>query len=367
MKPLPRLLHLIILLVITLLVGSLGFLLRTRTAETVKATGIVRPARIVPISPTVSGLIETVFVREAQEVRRQALLARLADDALRAEREQATADGEQLRIEVGRLETLCASLSPVRAHPRYHEVRCTVHQARTEFLHADTLLQLEATLLRRNVGRPEELRARRHAREVACAAYAAARAESTTVWATLQQDSVAQHASLACRLSELAQCEARLRDLDRRLAALEIRAPIDGVVLTPDIELLQGCWAAQGEPILQLADWRQMRFRAQVSQSQQGRVRRGLPTRIFIDAFPHRAYKVFRGQVVEVAPQPVVVRDEICYPTMITITEPWIHEPDGTQVRLRPGMSGHVDIVVREGVPLLRLLLQRVHENQVAL
>lgn len=109
---------------------------------------------------------------------------------------------------------------------------------------------------------------------------------------------------------EARELKERMEELRSQMSSLELRAPGDGVVLTPRVEDLLGTYRKAGEPVLELGLTRRMRATVRVSEWDIRWVRPGQSVSLHLDAFPFRP---FSGKVHAVAPaasgRPVGVAD----------------------------------------------------------
>jgi RND family efflux transporter MFP subunit len=132
-----------------------------------------------------------------------------------------------------------------------------------------------------------------------------------------------------------------LSEIDRT----DLVAPIDGLVLTKDVELRRGERLSRGETFLDLADLSMMEVEVDVQEKNVDRVFTGRSARLKVHAYPGRT---FRGQIVRVAP-----RASAGGTFRVTVR---LSNEDGA---LRPGMTGraHLDTPNR---PILRAVLDPV-------
>ena len=109
-----------------------------------------------------------------------------------------------------------------------------------------------------------------------------------------------------------------------------IRAPIDGVIITRNVDPGQTVASMLQTPVLftVAADLRKMRVIAAVDEADIGEVAVGAHATFTVNAYPDR---VFEGIVTEVRNSPVVVQDVVTYGTII--------EVDNIDLALKPGMT----------------------------
>lgn len=116
-----------------------------------------------------------------------------------------------------------------------------------------------------------------------------------------------------------------------------IRSPIDGVVITRNVDPGQTVASMLQTPVLftVAADLRKMRVIAAVDEADIGEVAVGQKATFSVTAFPDR---VFEGVVTEVRSSPVVVQDVVTYGTII--------EVDNLDLALKPGMTASARVRV---------------------
>jgi HlyD family secretion protein len=133
--------------------------------------------------------------------------------------------------------------------------------------------------------------------------------------------------------------EAALQKSQIDLARCTITAPVDGVVISRNVDVGQTVAAAMTAPILFTiaGDLAKMRIEANVSEADIGGVKEGQETTFVVDAFPGR---VFKGRVQLVRYAPITVENVVSYVTVI--------EVDNEKLELRPGMTANVSIVLAQ-------------------
>ena len=163
-------------------------------------------------------------------------------------------------------------------------------------------------------------------------------------------ENAAPLADLEKAVADLNQAEAMLKikqaALERARVDLErctILAPVDGVVVSRNVELGQTVAASLQAPVLFTIanDLTKMNIEANVSEADIGGVRDGQDVSFTVDAFPERK---FQGKVTQVRYAPVIVENVVSYVCIISVANP--------KLELRPGMTANVAIELarREGV-----------------
>ena len=125
-----------------------------------------------------------------------------------------------------------------------------------------------------------------------------------------------------------------------------IRAPIDGIIITRNIDPGQTVASALQTPVLftVAADLRRMQVVAAVDEADVGEVVAGQPATFTVSAYPDR---VFHGVVTQVRNSPVVVQDVVTYGTVV--------EVDNADLALKPGMTASVHIRIAATSNTLRV------------
>jgi putative peptide zinc metalloprotease protein len=95
--------------------------------------------------------------------------------------------------------------------------------------------------------------------------------------------------------------EARVAGLRERIAELEIRAPSEGVVLTPRAEALQGQWVARGAVVLELGQPDSVELRIALAGPGAGYVRAGQPVQLLPESNVNSEIRAKLQQVSTVA------------------------------------------------------------------
>ncbi len=182
--------------------------------------------------------------------------------------------------------------------------------------------------------------------------------ELASVLAEQQQASKQREIELARRnvtesmLSDIEQerLAAKAELLRHRLASVEIRSPINGVVLTGSLERAQGAAIAMGDVIYEVAPPNHLRLEVLVPSDEVPHVQVGQPIQIWIDGITDSS---FRSTVSRIRPS-----SELREGKNVFVAEVLLPTLDS---RLRPGMNGSVRINCASN-PLFWNLFQRPWE-----
>jgi HlyD family secretion protein len=142
------------------------------------------------------------------------------------------------------------------------------------------------------------------------------------------------------------QSQASVNQAKLDLSHTIIDTPIDGVVISRNVDVGQTVAASFQAPVLFVIanDLAQMRVNAAVDEADVGRVRERQDVVFHVDAFPEREFK---GVIEQVRLNPTTVSNVVSYNTIVAV--------DNRDLLLRPGMTATVSIVVRKAENALRL------------
>ncbi|HTV09647.1 MAG TPA: efflux RND transporter periplasmic adaptor subunit [Candidatus Aquilonibacter sp.] len=154
--------------------------------------------------------------------------------------------------------------------------------------------------------------------------------------------------------SQVAQAEASLKQLEEQLSYTTITSPINGVVLSRDVQvgdavssiLVLGSTATL---VMTLGDTHQVYVKGKVDESDIGKVYLGQPARIKVQSFPDRT---FYGKVTKIAPLGVEKDNVTTFEVQISIDNP------GGE--LKANMTANAEIVLEEHKNVLTVPEQAV-------
>jgi HlyD family secretion protein len=146
--------------------------------------------------------------------------------------------------------------------------------------------------------------------------------------------------------AQVEQARASLTQAEVNLEKTRVFAPIDGIVVSRDVDVGQTVAASMQAPTLFsiAADLTRMRVNAGVDESDIGRIAEGQDVRFRVDAFPNEE---FEGVVSQVRLQPIVQQNVVTYGVMIGVVN--------GERKLRPGMTATVAIEVVRRDDVLRV------------
>lgn len=173
-----------------------------------------------------------------------------------------------------------------------------------------------------------------------------------------QQEVDQAEAQLAQSNASLLTRQAAVENANVDLARCTIRSPIDGIVISKQTEEGKTVAASLNAPTLFTIanDLAKMQITAAVAEADIGSVSQGQPVTFTVDAFPNRN---FTGTVTQVRNAPKTVSNVVTYDTIISV--------DNRDLKLRPGMTANVSVIVASRENTLRIpnsaLRVRLPEN----
>jgi HlyD family secretion protein len=146
--------------------------------------------------------------------------------------------------------------------------------------------------------------------------------------------------------AQLDQARAALDSAVLDLGYTTIYSPVDGIVVSRNVDAGQTLAATFQTPILFVIaqDLTQMQVNANVSESDIGGVSEGKPAHFRVDAYPK---EFFEGTVTQVRNAPISIQNVVTYDVMITV--------NNQDLKLKPGMTANVTIVTEEKENPLRV------------
>jgi HlyD family secretion protein len=268
---------------------------RGAVVSSVSATGTLEPVDVVEVGTQVSGSIAALHADFNQAVTRGQVIATLDRAALQSQVDQAQATVIRLTAEVDRAQ-----------------------------------VQLDDAQVK--LGRAEQLSERQLIAEQEVD--------------TARSDTRVAEVSVRAARAQLEQAQAALTQARVNLSYTVISSPVNGIVLSRNVEAGQTVAAGLQAPTLFVIarSLDILQLEARVDESDIGRVEPGQPVAFTVDAYPGRG---FSGVVRQVRLQPTVTQNVVSYTTVIDVPNP--------DRLLRPGMTATLDIEVARADDVLRV------------
>ncbi|PYO26765.1 MAG: efflux RND transporter periplasmic adaptor subunit, partial [Candidatus Rokuibacteriota bacterium] len=170
-------------------------------------------------------------------------------------------------------------------------------------------------------------------------------AQAAAVSSAEAQLKVAQ-AQLDTARAQVGQSEASLRQSQLDLEHTIIRAPVEGVVVSRNVDVGQTVAASLQAPTLFTIaqDLSKMQVDTSMDEADVGRIVLGQKATFTVDAFPGR---VFRGEVVQIRKAPQIVQNVVTYDVVVSA--------ENLELKLLPGMTANVKVVTDQKADVLRI------------
>ncbi|MFC1491498.1 efflux RND transporter periplasmic adaptor subunit [Nitrospinota bacterium] len=317
----------------------------------VSASGTLNAVNTVLVGSQVSGQIKELLADYNSPVRKGQVIARIAPEIFEAKVDKARAEVEVARAEVltqlAQLEQSRADLDNSRA--ALASVRAQTAKARVALLDAKRNLKRKAALFKESLISRSDKDATEAAYESALAQFNSARAQEKAQGSNIQAASArlkVAKAKLQAAKAQVKQREASLRQAEADLSYTIIRAPVNGVVVSRNVDVGQTVAASLQAPTLFTIaeDLRQMQVNALVDEADISQIRVSQTATFTVDSFPGRT---FRGRVVQVRKAPQVTQNVVTYDVVIS--------GDNPNLRLLPGMTANVSLVVVRKQNILKI------------
>ena len=146
-------------------------------------------------------------------------------------------------------------------------------------------------------------------------------------------------AQLALEQAQVKQAQASLNSAQTELSYTEIKAPVDGIVISKAVEVGQTVAASFETPELfsVAEDLTKMQIEASVVEADIAKVKEGQKVRFTVDSY---ADDYFYGTVTQVRNEATTTSNVVTYTVVIGI--------DNTDMKLKPGMTANVEIITAE-------------------
>jgi HlyD family secretion protein len=261
----------------------------------VTASGTLNPVVLVEVGSQVSGRIEKIYVDYNSRVKKGDILAELDQSQLIAKIEQNEAN--------------------------YRNAVAALERAKISLEIAQKKYERALSLFEKNLISNEE-------KEQAEASYLQAKA-----------DLIAQQARTEQAKSQL---EASKVDLSYAI----IRSPIDGVVISRNVNVGQTVAASfQAPKLFEIAnDLTKMEVECLVDEADVGKVKEGQKVKFTVEAYPN---ETFNGVVRQVRYSPITQQNVVSYSAIIDV--------DNSSLKLLPGMTATCSIIVGEARNVLKV------------
>jgi HlyD family secretion protein len=146
--------------------------------------------------------------------------------------------------------------------------------------------------------------------------------------------------------AQLSQSEAALRISETNLRYTKIVSPVNGIVVSRNVDTGQTVAASFQTPTLfNIAqDLTKMQIDSSVAEADIGKIQVGQPVEFTVDAYPDSP---FQGKVSEIRNAPITVQNVVTYDVVVKVDNP--------ELKLKPGMTANVSVIVSTKKDVLRV------------
>lgn len=282
---------------------------RGAITSTVTATGTLSALVTVQVGSQVSGRVEKIDADYNSHVKQGELIAQIDPSLFRANLVQANAS----------LASAKANLASARAN--LQERTATEQEQHDNYVRT-------AALARQGIVSAQQLVQAKATASAATAAVSAAQAQMAQAAAQVQtQVAAVDYAK-------------------QNLAYTNIYSPIDGTVISRNVDVGQTVQAAFQAPVLFTIakDLRSMQIDTSVGESDVGKLRKGMRAIFTVDAYPGHQ---FSGVVRQIRNAAQTVQNIVTYDAVIDVANP--------DLKLKPGMTANVEFIVDQEQDVVRI------------
>src|SRR5438128_2768448 len=293
-------------------------------AKSVVATGKVTPITKVEVKSKASGIVKKLLVDYGDKVKKGQLLAQLDKEEIQAQVEQSRAAVE-------------AAEANVRGTEADYE------RAKVDAEGPDVPLLKRA--YERAIGMAKQGVVSTSALEDAQKNYELSLNKQNVSKAQL----VVLRAKIGQSAAQVSQDRANLKQLEEQLGYTDIESPIDGVVLSRDVEMGDAVSSilvlgSSATLVMTLGDTSEVYVKGKVDESDIGKVYPGQPARIKVESFKD---KTFNGKVTRISPMGVEKDNVTTFEVRVSI-----NNPGG---ELKAEMTANAEIILEEHKSVLQI------------
>ena len=256
--------------------------------EKITASGIINPISTINIGTQVSGTIAEIFVDYNSEVKKDQLLAQI-DPALF----EATVNQRRAALNIAK-----AEVNVVKNDIEYYK---------------------------KHLNRIQKLNSSKYSTD--------SELESA------ERDYNNAVVQLGLKQATVNQAEAALQSAETELRYTKIISPVDGIVVSKEVEVGQTVAASFQTPTLfnVAEDLTKMQIEASIVEADIAKVKEGQVVEFTVDSFPDEK---FYGMVTQVRNNPITVSNVVTYEVIIDV--------NNQEAKLKPGITANVEIITAE-------------------
>jgi len=317
----------------------------------VSATGNPNAVVTVQVGSQVSGTILALFADFNTKVHKGQLIARIDPAPFQARVDQAQANLDAAQASVANAQAVIQ-----QATVNIQAATSSLAAAKANVLKAGAIANDDKVKVDRRVVMVNQGADSKEDLETAETTYSSAVADHDALLAQEQavEDNVkvakaqlnVANSLLAANQAQVKLAAAALQSAQLDLDHTNIKAPVDGVVVSRNVDVGQTVAASLAAPTLFLIaqDLTKMQVDTNVSEADVSRIRVDQPSTFTVDAYPGQ---VFKGKVTSIRQAPINVANVITYDAVIGVSN--------ADLKLFPGMTANVKILVNQRINVLRV------------
>ena len=289
----------------------------------VGATGTLAAVTTVQVGTQVSGTISELHADFNSEVKKGQLLAKLDPQLLEAQVQQQEAT---VRSAEATLNDDSASIATARAN---------LEKAKVDVLDKQRKFKRQQDLFADNLISRDDLDTAQAALDASVATQNASQAQLESAQARYKADQ-----------ARLGQSQAALDSAKVNLDHTVIVSPISGTIISRSVDVGQTVAASFSSPTLFTiaADLTKMQVNTNIDEADVGRISQGMPATFTVDAYPG---ETFSGTISQIRLAAETVQNVVTYNAIISVANP--------QLKLKPGMTSNVKIVISQAENVLKI------------
>lgn len=263
-------------------------LTRCTITQVVEASGTINPVNTVSVGSTVSGLMKAIYVDYNSEVKKGQLLAQIDPATFQAQVDQNQAQIINAEANLARLNAELVYAQ--KTYIRYKNLYAKNFIARSELDQAES-------------------------------------------------DYLSKKASIGAQGATIRQAQANYKTSMTNLGYTKIIAPVDGTIISRDIDVGQPVAASfQAPELFTIAqDLKKMQIEVNVSEADIGNVKTGQDVEYTLDGYQDQT---FYGKVTQVRLDSTTTSNVVTYTVIVSV--------DNEDLKLKPGMTANVSIITNK-------------------
>ena len=266
---------------------------RCTITQVVEASGTINPVNTVSVGSTVSGLMKAIYVDYNSEVKKGQLLAQIDPANFQASVDQNRAQINNAEANLAKLNA--EMVMAQKTYNRYKNLYAKNFVARSELDQAES-------------------------------------------------DYLAKKAAIGAQQASIAQARATYKTAMTNLGYTKIIAPVDGTIISRDIDVGQPVAASfQAPELFTIAqDLKKMQIEVNVSEADIGQVKEGQDVEYTLDGYPD---STFYGKVTQVRLDSTTTSNVVTYTVIVSVSN--------EDLKLKPGMTANVSIITNRSSNVL--------------